>query len=235
VTEDAAAGVAAMRDRIARAAVAIADAEGIGALSMRRVATELNVATMSLYRYVQNKDELLVLMVDIVFTEVPLPQPRLPGWRAQLESLARLQWTVCRRHPWSARAISFTRPQLAPNAMAHTEWALQALDGLGLDPGTMLYLVLALTSFIVGTAVSLESEAEARQESGVTHEEWMAEQDPTFVDILASGRFPQLAKVSAIPDFGMELDVLFEFGLQRCLDGMAVFLDGPAVKGPAKN
>jgi AcrR family transcriptional regulator len=224
----AGATTAAVRDRIARAAVRIADAEGMAGLSMRRVATELDLATMSLYRYVHSKDELVLLMVDMVFTEDRLPDPPPPGWRAQLETLARLQWNVGRRHPWVARVLSFTRPQLAPNAMAHTEWALRAVDGLGLDPATMLYLVLVLTSFVVGTSVSVESEAEARQESGVTSAEWMAEQDPAFAGIVASGRFPQLGRVAAIPDFDLELDKLFEFGLQRALDGLAAFIDQPS-------
>ena len=215
------------RDAIARAAVRIADAEGIGALSMRRVAADLGLATMSLYRYVQSKDELVVLMIDMVFTEYPPQEPPPVGWRAQLGQLARLQWRICKEHPWLARATSFTRPQLAPGGMAHTEWAMRAVAGLGVDPATSLYVVLTLIAFTLGTAANLESEAEAEQATGVTSSEWMEQQEESFEGITGSGRFPHLRALADEPGFDMELDTLFEFGLERVLDGLAMFLEPP--------
>ena len=212
------------RDRIARAAVQIADAEGIASLSMRRVAADLDLPTMSLYRYVRSKEELILLMVDVVFDEHRLPEPPPPGWRAQLELVARLQWNVCRAHPWLGRAISFTRPQLAPRAMAHTEWAMRAVDQLGLNPGMMMYVVLTVTAFVIGTAVNLEFETEAQQDSGISSTEWMQNQDAQFQQILASGQFPHIGRLAEVPDFDVELDVLFDFGLQRMLDGLEVYM-----------
>jgi AcrR family transcriptional regulator len=213
------------RERIAQVAVRIADSEGIAALSMRRVATELGLATMSLYRYVRGKDDLILLMFESIFADYPLREPAPAGWRFQLEQLSRLQWSACRAHPWLARVISFTRPQLAPNGMLHTEWGMRAVSQLGLDPAMMLYVVVALTGFVVGTAVNLESEAEARQDTGVTSDEWMDAQEPAFLDIMGSGRYPLLSAVAAQPDFTMDLDTLFEFGLQRMLDGLAVYFE----------
>lgn len=216
------------RDRIARAAVRIADAEGIAALSMRRVAADLGLATMSLYRYVQSKDELVVLMIDAVFSDHPPPEPPPAGWREQLGQLARLQWRICQEHPWLARATSFTRPQLAPGGMAHTEWALRAVAGLGIDPATSLYVVLTLIAFSLGTAANLESEAEAVQATGVTSAEWMEQQEESFEGITGSGRYPHLRALAEVPGFDVELDTLFEFGLERVLDGLAAFLEPPS-------
>jgi DNA-binding transcriptional regulator YhcF (GntR family) len=213
------------RDRIARAAIRIADTEGMAALSMRRVAADLGLATMSLYRYVQSKDELIVLMVDAVFSAHPPMEPPPPGWRAQLGQLARLQWRLCQEHPWFARAASFTRPQLAPGGMAHTDWAMRAVSELGVDLATSLYVVLTVIAFAVGTGAQLESEAEAQQATGVTSAEWMQQQEEQFAGLTESGRFPHLRGLADLPDFDMELDRLFEFGLERVLDGLAAFLE----------
>jgi AcrR family transcriptional regulator len=217
------------RDRIARAAVRIADAEGIAALSMRRVAAELGLATMSLYRYVQSKDELVVLMVDAVFADHPPQEPPPVGWRAQLGQLGRLQWRICKDHPWLGRATSFTRPQMAPGGMAHTEWAMRALAEHGVDPATSLYIVLTVVAFTVGAAVNLESESEAQQTTGLTSDEWMVQQEESFEGITGSGQYPHLRALADIPDFDMDLDALFEFGLERVLDGLAAYLEPPPV------
>ena len=216
------------RERITQAAIRIADAEGMAALSMRRVAAELGLATMSLYRHVQSKDELVVLMVDAVFGAQPPTEPPPTGWRAQLGQLARLQWTLCQEHPWLARAVTFTRPQLAPRAMAHTEWALRAVSELGLDAATSLYVVLTVVAFTVGTGANLEAEMEAEQATGVTSSEWMEGQEEMLEGITRSGQYPHLQALASIPDFDLELDRLFEFGLERMLDGLAVFFESRA-------
>lgn len=215
------------RARIIHAAIAIADAEGLAALSMRRVAAELGVGAMSLYRHVPSKDELVLLMADAVFGEAQLPEPPPPGWRARLEVIARAQWAVSRRHPWIARVVSLTRPTPAPNAMTYTEGALRAVDGLGLDPSTMLYVAITIAGYVQATAVNLESEVEAEQDTGVTRDEWMQAQADTVTTILASGRFPMLSAIAMRPDFHLDLDTLFEFGLKLLLDGLAARIQHP--------
>lgn len=213
------------RDRIVRTAIAVADAEGMAALSMRRVATELDVATMSLYRYVSGKDELVLLMSDAVFGEFQPPDPAPAHWRAAMQAHARAQWAIYRRHPWITRTISFTRPLLAPNGMALTEWAMGVLHRLGFDLSTTLHIVIAIAGFLHGTAVNLEVELEAQQDTGVSSDEWMQAQDAAFQAIVASGRFPLLTAVSAQPDFDVELDRLFELGLTLLLDGLAIQIE----------
>jgi AcrR family transcriptional regulator len=217
------------RERIVQAAIAIADTEGMSALSMRRVATDLDVATMSLYRYVHSKDDLVLFMIDEAMGEEALPETPPEGWRARLELAARLQWRLFRRHRWLASAISLTRPQLAPNAMAHTEWVLRALAGLGLDPSTMLHAHIMLFSYARGLATSLEAEAEAEQDTGMTSDEWMATQEATLNAIAGSSSFATLLRIANQSDFDLDLDTLFEFGLQRMLDGLEVYLGGLSV------
>jgi len=211
------------QERVVCAAVTIADTEGLGALSMRRVATDLGTATMSLYRHVRNKDELLMLMVDRVFVEYPVPQS-VSSWRDGLEALCRLQWRGYTEHAWLAQYMSMTRPQLVPRAMAHTEWALAQLSRLGLDPGTRLHVAVTLANYVRGTAVNLEPEAIAEQDSGITSDEWMETQSTAMGSILQSGDFPMFGEVLR-DESELNLDSLFEFGLQRLLDGIAVMVE----------
>jgi len=156
------------RERIVKAAVGIADAEGLGSLSMRRIASELGVATMALYRHIDTKDELVLEMADAVLGEVGLPTVPPEGWRAQFELMAGLQWALFRRHPWLAPALSVTRPP--PNL----DWVTRALDGHGLTTSTVLYTHVTLFNYVRATALSFEGDAEGRYPSPgavVTHGE----------------------------------------------------------------
>jgi AcrR family transcriptional regulator len=210
-------------ERIVRAAIQIADTEGMAALSMRRVATYVDTATMSLYHYVPSKDELVLAMMDRVLADNPLPDLRPAGWRAQLELSARTMWAGCRRHPWLAPLISMTRPQPLPHGIAYTEWALRAVDGLGLDPNTMLHVAVGLYNFVRGIAVNLEPEAEAEQQTGITDEEWM-EQQGADLDRIVGDAFPTFARLLANPELTLDLESLFEFGLRQWLDGLTVLI-----------
>jgi AcrR family transcriptional regulator len=215
------------RDRIVRAAVAIADTDGMAAVSMRRIATDLGAAPMSLYRHVPGKEDLVVLMTDEVMGRYPLPEVPPDGWRARLELVANLHWRVYRDHPWLAPAMSFTRPAPIANGMSHTEWAMAALDGLDLDAGTRLHVVVTVFAFVHGLGASLEREVEEESTTGLTSEEWMDQQETTLVTIM-SGRFPQLLAVAQLPDFDLPLDGMFRTGLTFMLDGLAHALDDPA-------
>lgn len=207
------------RDRIVLAAVALADAEGLATLSMRRVAADLDVATMTLYRYVASKEELVLAMVDAVLGERPLPaRPR--QWRTALERVARLMWAVFRRHPWAAEALSMTRPQLLPNLLAYADISLATLQELGLGADDTMHVHLALFGHVRGTALNIQSEVRAEQDTGLTSDEWIETQRRAIAAVVASGRFPAFAEASRHP-FDYDLDAVFEYGLQRLLDGVA--------------
>jgi DNA-binding transcriptional regulator YhcF (GntR family) len=209
------------RATIVRAAVRIADAEGIDALSMRRVAASLGAGAMSLYRHVPGKDELMLLMRDAVFAEFPLPAAGPSDWRAALELTARTQWRLYRRHPWLARTTSLTRPYAGPNQLPYSEWNLRVLSALGLDDDTVFLLHLSLFSFVHGSAASLEAESREEADTGLTGSEWLAQREEAGRSVLGSGAFPVSARVFGAPDLGLDLDRLFEFGLARLLDGVA--------------
>lgn len=214
---------AVSRERMLRAAVAIADGEGLEAVSMRRVAAAVRLGPMSLYRLVANKDELLAQMADQVFGEAGLPDTEPDGWRARLELIARTQWALCRRHLWLPRVVSFTRPTLAPNMMAHTEWTLRALEGLDLSIETRVQEAVTLHSLVITSALSLAEELEAEHASGMTLAHWLATQRVRADELFATGRFPLLAEMheSTTPD----LDALFDYSLNRHLDGFGVLID----------
>jgi DNA-binding transcriptional regulator YhcF (GntR family) len=210
------------REQVLSAAVSVADGEGIEAVSMRRVAVELGVGAMSLYRHVAGKDELVTEMVDAVFGEYELPEPGPDGWRAKLELIAWLQWELCRRHLWLPAAVSFTRPLLVPNLTAQTEWTMRAIDGLGLPMAICIREALTLHGLVLTAARAMADEIEAEQETGVSLDRWRLDKRRRSEELLATGRFPLLAAVpeGAVSDLGE----LFEYSLARHLDGFEVLV-----------
>ncbi|AUY49519.1 TetR/AcrR family transcriptional regulator C-terminal domain-containing protein [Streptomyces sp. CB01881] len=215
------------QERIVRAALELADAEGLAAVSMRAVAARLGVSAMSPYRYVTSKEELVLLTADAAFGDGSYPDEPPAGWRARLELGARTLWSVFRRHPWLAQLSPVTRPLLLPNLMTHAEWALSALDGHGLSTPDMLHAHVLLYSYIEGIAVNLEREAQARAATGVDEDQWMDGQLPALGALADSGRFPVFSRLMAdVADgYDMDLDALFEFGLANLLDGLAPRLE----------
>ncbi|MEU0281363.1 GntR family transcriptional regulator [Streptomyces sp. NPDC006195] len=211
-----------LRLRVLRTAIELADADGLPALTMRRLAAELDLGPMSLYRHVTGKDELLTQMADLVFGDLRLPEEGPPGWRAKLELVAREQWRLCRRHLWLPHVVSFTRPVLVPHMLAHTEWTLRALDGLDLPMDIRLQEALTLHALVVTIGLSRADEAQAERNSGMTLNRWSETQRSHRRELLTSGRFPLLATIS--DDTAPDLDVLFEYGLERHLDGFAALV-----------
>ncbi|MGW8887304.1 TetR/AcrR family transcriptional regulator C-terminal domain-containing protein [Streptomyces sp. NPDC055749] len=216
------------RERITRTAIELVDAEGLGALSMRRLATEFGTSTMALYRHVPSKAELVRMMSESVFMEKPAGPPPA-SWRDRLALEARWLWSRYERHPWLSRAMAaLTRPMASPHAMMYTERVLAALGGLGLTPAQKLHTHLTLLGFAQGIAMAMELETQARQDTGITPEEWMASNEPQMDAIQTSGAFPVLSTLFGPDQFDLELDALFEFGLERILDGVQVLADRTA-------
>jgi DNA-binding transcriptional regulator YhcF (GntR family) len=209
-------------DSIVETAIAICDAEGFAALSMRQLSTELGVAVMSLYHYVPGRDDLVDLMMDHVLGEVELPES-LAGWRSGLELIARQQWKVCTRHPWIAQALSFSQPDPTPNSLKQTEWALQSLADLDLDPATKLCVAITVFSYVRGCAANLTVDNPS-PESGTTWRQTNLSQEETILATMESGRYPHFAEIQEDLKFALDVQQLFEFGLQRMLDGLGVFL-----------
>lgn len=212
------------RNRILVVAVQIADREGLEAVSVRRLAGALKVAPMSLYRHVAGRDELETLMVRAVFRSRPLPEPMPLQWRQRLETVYRLQWQLYRAHPWLAELTLVTRPPLAPEAMLHTEWTLEALAELPLDPPARVRTALALPALVQGLALGILHEVRAEQHSRLRNEEWWATIETEASELLHRADFPRLAELDALPAhaFGLTgLDEAFELALGHYLDGLA--------------
>ncbi|MDQ0796190.1 TetR/AcrR family transcriptional regulator C-terminal domain-containing protein [Streptomyces sp. B1I3] len=221
------------RGRIVGAAIALVDAEGLAALSMRRVATEFGTSTMALYRHVPSKAELIRLMSEAVFGGAPAGPPPV-GWRPRLEREARWLWSQYEQHPWLARAMAaLTRPLASPHAMRYTERVLSALKGLGLTPAQMLHVHLTLLGFAQGIAMAVELESQARQDTGMTAEEWMESVEPRMEAIQTAAAYPVLSTLFGEDGFELELDALFEFGLARVLDGVEVLVSGVPGERPS--
>ncbi|WP_410563714.1 GntR family transcriptional regulator [Amycolatopsis sp. cmx-4-61] len=211
------------RDRLVRTAIAIADAEGLGALSMRGVAARLGVAAMAPYRYVRGKDELVLLMADTAFGELGYPAEPSGDWRERLTLAGRTLWSLFRRHPWLAQLGPITRPLPLRNLAVHGEWALSALAELGVDAATLCDLHVVFFSHVQGLAVHLEREQSALASSGLTEDGWMDHQGPA-VAAMAAGH-PTFAKMLAdLTETGYDLvlDDIFESGTRALLDGLAL-------------
>ncbi|GAA3388034.1 TetR/AcrR family transcriptional regulator C-terminal domain-containing protein [Cryptosporangium minutisporangium] len=213
------------RDRIVTTALRIADTHGMAELSMRRVAAELDVATMALYRYVPSKEDLVLLMLDAVFRDMALlPDGEPVGWRAKLEGVARIQWQGYQQHSWMGAALSFSRPQMIPRGMVHTEYAMAALRDTGLSPVELIHSAVGLFNHVRSMAIVLDEEKRDEQETGMSAGEWMEAQDDAMLEVLATGEFPMMAAVSAIEEDALDIATLFEFGLARYLDGLEVLI-----------
>ncbi|MFF4098820.1 TetR/AcrR family transcriptional regulator C-terminal domain-containing protein [Streptomyces sp. NPDC001903] len=215
----------AQRARIVRAAVEIADAEGLAGLTMRRLGAELGVSAMSLYRHVSGKEQLVALMADAAFGEQALPERPPPHWRDGLELSAAVQWRLYRAHPWLAAVMNLNRPLLIPNGIRHIDWALAALDGLGLDAGARMHAAVTLFGYVRGHAVDLEPESEATRTSGVSGEQWMRAQEARLAALMEGGSFPAFAAARAEADLSPES--LLDYGLSALLDGLAARITTP--------
>ena len=223
-------------ERVVAAAVELADAEGLAALSMRRVADRLGVGTMSIYTYVPAKAELLDVMLDTVLAEVARPDGA-GGWRAGLELKAREDWALYHRHPWILQ-VSPARALLGPNETELFEAALSAVASTGLS-GTEMVLVVSLVSeYTRGAAQSAVGAALAEQRTGISDEQWWAAREPLFDKYFDPGRYPNITRVSTQGAFDQppgdatylvaQARQAFEFGLPRVLDGIEAFIEGRA-------
>ncbi|WP_345458895.1 TetR/AcrR family transcriptional regulator [Actinoallomurus oryzae] len=205
--------------------MAIADEEGLTAVSMRRIAARLGTGTTSLYRYVAKKDDVLELMVDEVMGE--LRGTVLTGdWRADLRTIARLLRETALRHPWLP-ALSSGRSNHGPNSLWWTELCLSVFDGMDLSTDEMLAGLGTLSAFVLGRVLGELGDQEAARRSGLSHEQWMEQQGEYGPAIVNSGLYPRFSRViieAETPHAADRQERAFEAGLERVLDGLAAHL-----------
>jgi AcrR family transcriptional regulator len=207
-------------ERIVDAGIAIAGAEGLDALSMSRVARELGVGTMSLYRYVAAKGELLTLMVDAALGKPP-PAAEREDWRAGLAGWAVGVRDRYRCHSWALR-VPIDAPPLGPNNVAWLENALWALAGTPLSEQQKLSSVLLVSGFVRNEATLTADFA-----AGSGDEQVMPGYGRLLAQLTSEADFPALhrAIASGALDDEDDIDQEFDFGLERVLDGIEMLID----------
>ncbi|MFI6055077.1 TetR/AcrR family transcriptional regulator [Streptomyces violascens] len=201
------------RERIVRSAIQLADADGLDAVSLRKVATVLDVRPMRLYGYIASKEELLDLMVDAVHAEI---RPVGDGWREVLRSLAETTRHAVHEHEWLADLLG-GRPQLGPHALATGEAVMAALGDVDVD--AVMPVVSAVNAFVIGAVRRETAERRAERATGMDEKRWQATLGPYLVRTFATGRFPALATV--VRDAAhLDADQTFQIGLGFLLDGI---------------
>lgn len=201
------------RERIVRAAIQLADADGLDAVSLRKVAGVLGVGPMRLYGYIATKEELLDLMVDAVYAEI---RPAGDGWREVLRSLAETIRHAAHRHEWFADLLG-GRPQLGPNALAGGESVAAGMDGVDLD--TVVPAIAAVNAYVMGAVRREITERRAERASGMDERQWQATFGPYLRRTFATGRFPALATIVHDGPH-LDADETFRAGLDFLLDGI---------------
>lgn len=213
--------------QIVRAGIDLADADGLEATSMRKVAERLGVSTMALYNHVPGKDDLTALMVDTVYADLYDSVDSAKGagdWRAGLRYVAERNWVLCIRHPWLLD-IHETRSLLGPNATRKYETELRVLNGIGLSDLDMEASLTTLLSVVESAARAHRGDHEAQRGSGLTDLEWWAVIAPALEHLMSDDDYPVSGRV------GNTLGAAFDAARnpQRTLDvGVTIVLDGIA-------
>jgi AcrR family transcriptional regulator len=211
------------RDDIVAAAIGLADAEGLQAVSIRRVAAALRTRPMGLYSHIARKDDLLDLMLDRVLGEVLVDE--LPNdWREALRAIAQHTRATARRHPWIIGALG-QRPTIGPNGMRHREQSLAAVGNLDIDLFRKGALLEAVDAYTIGHVTMELAERETQRRDRLSDPQWRTAMQAYLQRLLDSGDFPHLA------DLGLDAGLsaadhqrLFDAGLNWLLTGFTTTL-----------
>jgi AcrR family transcriptional regulator len=223
---------------IVDAAISLADADGIDALSMRGVAERLGVGTMSLYTYIPAKPVLIELMIDTVcgqiYADLTEPESQPGDWRTALEYIARKNWDSFLLHPWLLRVLD-GRPVLGPNLNRKYEAELRPLDGIGLTDIEMDSVLTLVLTHVLAMARWQVGLTEVRDQSGESDLEWWNNLEPALAALMDPTGFPLASRVGQAAgqhhqssgDPAHELN----FGLGLILDGIADLIERGAGAG----
>lgn len=217
--------------RIVDTAIALADAEGLPAVSMRRIADELGVTTMSLYRYIPSKDDLLELMMDGGFPSLPERGDLPDDWREALTRVAYELGRSLRRRPWLLQ-IPITGPPMGPTNVTVMDRVLDIMRDSGLTPDEVLGVLLLVTSYVRGDALIATGMEQAEESTGERWEDVEAEYGRTLAQLAATGNFPGIALLARAETFtgpppetdGSGFDPDFQFSLDIIFDGVEALL-----------
>jgi AcrR family transcriptional regulator len=213
-------------DAVVTAAIALADAEGLEAASMGRLATQLGVGTMTLYTYVPSRAELVDLMVDEVLASRDLPGPGAPrpaGWRAQVELYADRTRAMYTGHPWLAQ-VSTVRPPIGPGMLAEREYVLSTVIDLGLPPARVNTAAVTITAFVTAAARLDAENALLRRATGESTDAWWQQRDELWEKWFDVEQHPVMTQLWNGGGFDRGPDEQFAdaytYGLRLLLDGI---------------
>jgi len=218
--------------RIVAAAIEVADAQDLSALSMRKVAEQLGVGTMSLYRYVPGKAELLDLMLDAAYGEMLRIEDAAGSapeseWRSALTHVAHRYQAMYLRHPWILQ-FAVSRPPLGPNVLDAYDRDLRALEHSGLTDLEMDAVISLVSGFVQSTARGAVDVKLAEQRTGLTDRQWWEAHAPLLEKVFDPERYPLAARIGAAAgeanQAAYDPQQAFDFGLARLLDGVAALI-----------
>ncbi|WP_256839577.1 TetR/AcrR family transcriptional regulator [Ornithinimicrobium faecis] len=205
-------------EQIVLAGIAIADADGLDALSMRALARELGVGTMSLYRYVQDKAELMNLVLDHVTVRTVEDGETTEGWRTMLATISHDARRMYLAHPWLLQ-INWSTPVLGPGSVGDLERTLSCLTELPFSDRERIMLVSLVDAYVTGSVRQEVLFDQASAHADITNDEFWELQLPFLEAAMESGRFPTMAGM-ADDSFEGTWKETFELGLDLLLDGV---------------
>jgi len=215
-------------DDVVTAAVAIADDDGLEAVTMRRVAQHLNVAPMTLYTHVPGKAELLDLMLDDLYRRMDVTDTAGMPWRDRVAAVAGDNRLLFRRHPWAA-TVSTVRPPLGPGLLAKYDRELRAFDGTGLDDVDRDSALTFVLNFVRITALAEAETVAARRGSAMDDQQWWDANQPLLAQLVDETAFPVASRVGTAAGqahaAAYDPDDAYRFGLRRVLDGLAAVIE----------
>ncbi len=213
-------------DDVVAAAITVADADGLAAMSMARIATALGVGTWTLYTFAPSRAALIDLMVDDVLAGRRLPGPgeeRPAHWRAQVELYAERTHAMYRAHPWLCQ-VATARPPIGPGMLAEREYVLSTVSGLGLPLDVVNVAAVTITAFVQATARFEGESAQLRRSSGLSNDEWWLRRDRLWEEYFDVDRHPAMTRLWEAGGFATgpdgQLAQAHAYGLRLLLDGI---------------
>jgi AcrR family transcriptional regulator len=216
------------RKQIVTKALEILDTEGFEALSMRKLAAELGSGTTSLYWHVANRDELMELIIDEVYGEIELPDPALERpWRTDVEDFARNVRETILRHSWSSTTIEhLATAHLGPNVVKLAETMLTIFVRAGWDLREGERALSTLSSYVTGTSITQAAWSNRLHAQGISEKDWAETEEAVLQNVdMEMPKIDELVASYRNTDFQKQMNIDFEFGLARVLDGLQVHLD----------
>ncbi|WP_127818044.1 TetR/AcrR family transcriptional regulator C-terminal domain-containing protein [Microbacterium sp. CPCC 204701] len=215
--------------QIVDAALALADAEGLAALTMRAVTDKVGISAMSVYTYVPGKPELLDLMVDALYARMDRPEWGAQAWRKRVTTIAVANRMLLTRHPWMTEVAALSRPPLGPGLMAKYEHELAAFDRTGLtDVDTDAALTFVL-GFVQSHCRAAHDARRATTDTAMSDADWWAANQPILERAFDPAVYPRAVRTGAAAGEAQGSawsdERSWKFGLARVLDGLAALID----------